>query len=342
MSIKKNEDQSGETKVICLTPVKNESWILEKFLMAASLWADHIIVADQLSDDDSCMIASKFPKVILIKNPSKEFNEPERQKLLIEAARKIEGPRLLITLDADEVLTGNFHASKEWRFVKKAPPGTIIRFKWVNLRPGYKEYWSPDHNFPWGFMDDGSEHVGEVIHSTRIPMPPTAMTLDLSEIKVLHFQYVDWARMKSKHRWYQCWETLNRPERSAFEIYKQYHHMYEVKASDLQRVKEEWFDYYQSNGIDIKAVKEEGIYWWDRQVLEYFQQYGTSRFKKLDIWDAKWGQLADHFRIDGIPSLSDPRGMFDKLIHSWLNSGAYNASGVMNGVIRRVLKLFRW
>ena len=29
-------------KIICLTPVKNEEWILRRFLRLASLWADHI------------------------------------------------------------------------------------------------------------------------------------------------------------------------------------------------------------------------------------------------------------------------------------------------------------
>ena len=33
--------------VICLTPVRNESWILERFRPGASMWADHIVIADQ-------------------------------------------------------------------------------------------------------------------------------------------------------------------------------------------------------------------------------------------------------------------------------------------------------
>ena len=40
-------------KLIVITPVKNESWILEKFLTFTSLWADYIIIADQNSTDNS-------------------------------------------------------------------------------------------------------------------------------------------------------------------------------------------------------------------------------------------------------------------------------------------------
>ena len=36
--------------VVCLTPVKNEAWILDRFLKCAGLWAEHIIIADQGAD----------------------------------------------------------------------------------------------------------------------------------------------------------------------------------------------------------------------------------------------------------------------------------------------------
>ena len=45
------ELEKERAKVICMTPVKNEEWIMERFLAAASLWADCIIVADQHSQD---------------------------------------------------------------------------------------------------------------------------------------------------------------------------------------------------------------------------------------------------------------------------------------------------
>ncbi len=85
--------------VICLTPVRNEAWILERFLRCASLWADHIVIADQRSDDGSPEIARRFPKVLLIANDTVGLDEAARQRLLLAAARRIAGPRLLVTLD---------------------------------------------------------------------------------------------------------------------------------------------------------------------------------------------------------------------------------------------------
>ena len=95
--------------VFCLTPVKNEAWILERFLSCASLWADKIIIADQGSTDGSKEIAAKFAKVITIDNPSTVLNEFNRQQLLLAEARRISSdPKVLLALDADEFLSSNF------------------------------------------------------------------------------------------------------------------------------------------------------------------------------------------------------------------------------------------
>ena len=45
-------------KVICVTPVRNEAWIIEPFLRAAELWADHIILADQTPLMTRCRLLS--------------------------------------------------------------------------------------------------------------------------------------------------------------------------------------------------------------------------------------------------------------------------------------------
>ena len=58
--------------IIVITPVRNEAWVLRAFLEATSLWADYIIIADQMSTDGSREIAKKYPKVVLIDNDNKE------------------------------------------------------------------------------------------------------------------------------------------------------------------------------------------------------------------------------------------------------------------------------
>ena len=104
-------------KIICLTPVKNESWILDIFLKSTSLWADYIIIADQFSTDNSRDIVRKYSKAILVENNNSAYDEAYRQRLLINEARKIEGKKLFITLDADEIFTPDLFLSNEWESI---------------------------------------------------------------------------------------------------------------------------------------------------------------------------------------------------------------------------------
>lgn len=330
-------------RIICLTPVKNESWILAKFLSAASLWADHIIIADQNSDDGSVEIAKEFDKVRLIRNNSPDFNEPERQKMLIEAAREIPGRRLLVALDADEFLTPNFLDGPEWDAALEAPAGSVFSFQRAELMPDLKSYWT-EEGFLFGFMDDGeSRHEGSVIHSTRLPIPQNTTIIGMNDIEVMHFQYTDWERMKSKHRWYQCWERLNFSERSPIDIYRIYNHMYAVGTERRTTIPDWWFGRYLELGIDLKAVNKDKAYWWDGEVLNFLHRYGTEVFRKEAIWDTDWREKAVSSGFTGHESFNDPRSFFEKAVHTWLKKSQLISNRFPVRMIDWLLKrLFKW
>ena len=135
---------------------------------------------------------------------------------------------------------------------------------------------------------------------------------------------------------------LNRPGRSAYEIYRQYHHMYEVKESGLMEVRQEWFDHYLAEGIDVKSIRKEGHYWWDREVLKYIQRYGTNTFRKLDIWDTDWKKMADHFGMAGTAEYSDPRNFLDRMIHRLLKTATNDSSGILDRAFLKLLRLSGW
>ena len=98
----------NEPLLVVLTPVRNEAWILHAFLKATSLWADYIIIADQMSTDGSRDIYSQYEKVIVVDNPREEMHQARTRQLLFKAAQKIEGDKILFALDADEFLSGDF------------------------------------------------------------------------------------------------------------------------------------------------------------------------------------------------------------------------------------------
>lgn len=328
--------------VICLTPVKNEAWILERFLQAASLWADYIIVADQQSSDASREIAASFPKVTLVDNRETTYNEQRRQQLLIDTARSVAPQGLLIALDADEFLTANVFTSVAWQRVKEAPPGTVIEFRWANVRPDLRHYWLSPTIHPWGFVDDGRPHSGREIHSVRVPRPPGAPTITLDDIRVLHYQYANWERMQSKHRWYQCWERVRYPKRRAVDIYRLYHHMDYIPARQLSPIPREWVDGYTAHGIDLSSFAPSALYWWDREVLALFAQYGTRTFRREAVWDFDWTSVARHVYGDDAPAISDPRGLFDRLMHGWLRATQPLARTMPMKAFQKLFVLVGW
>lgn len=305
--------------VICITPVKNEGWILERFLLCTSLWADQIILADQQSDDGSREIARKFSKVRLIENPCPQFNEPERQKLLLDEARKVEGHKLIVALDADEFLTANFESAAEWREMLDSPPGTVIKFDWPTVLEEAKAYWMYPHKVPLAFMDDEiSLHQGQKIHSPRIPVPASAPTIEMDEVKVMHFVGADPQRWKSKIRWYQCWTILNQPKTSMAELFRFYHKDFFIPQSEIHPIPRSWLQMYQERGIDLNHIESEGHYRWDLEVLRLLEDHGPDKFRKLDIWDYDWNALRSRFGCKREDEIRDPRRLFDRVALGWL------------------------
>ncbi len=329
-------------KLICLTPVRNEAWILDRFLACASLWADHIIIADQCSDDGSREIAGRYPKVQLIENNNPDFNEPERQKLLLDAGRKIAGNKVFFTLDADEFLTADYAGTGEWEQVLYAPPGTVFRFNWVNILPGFKRCWVLG-NSPWAIADDGTEHTGPRIHSPRIPLPQNGTYVDLKAVKVLHYQYTDWARMQSKHCWYQCYECLHFPEKKTVTLYRMYHHMYMYLKRKKYTVpmQQQWLERYEAKGIDMKTVKKLD-YWWDKAVVGMMLEHGPSRFSTAFIWYVDWNENRRRYAPESHTDLGDPRSILQKIIHWYLHLSQPYRYSLPVRAMDKVLRLAGW
>jgi hypothetical protein len=330
-------------KIICTVSVRNEGWILDRFLKCASLWADHVIVLNHKSTDNSSEIALRYPKVKLIECASSGYDEAEKRGLLIESARMIPGKRLIIALDADEMLTANLLASGEWESILNSPEGTVIEARWVNVLPDLSSCWIPtDFTIPFAFMDDGGSYVGTKIHSLRIPYPKGAHSILPEGIKILHYPYTDWERMESKMRWYQCWERISNPKRRPVSIYRQYHDMYAIPPGNIHPLKDEWFRGYEERGVDMRSVNRLGSYWWDMEVLKFFDEHGLERFRKLDVWGVDWAKKGREIGFKPRVKLRDPRSCFDRFVHGWLRRTQIRKSDVGIRFIQKILILLGW
>lgn len=328
--------------VICLTPIKNEAWILDKFLKSTSLWADIIIISDQMSTDGSREIAKSYSKVILVDNDQKtDFSEYNMRKPLIDAARKIPGDKLLIALDADEIFTPNF-SSKEWEEMKKLPKGAVIKFPWINVYKNFENYWDYNYSIPVGYVDDNVEFVSGLIHASRLfdPNKNTKVVYEASEVKILHLQYTDWERMKMKHRWYQCFERISFPEKKPLDIYRQYHHMDSLQKQDFQDVPACWIDQYNSLGVDVKSTSDLKNYHWEEKILNYFDEKGTRFFRKMAIWDINWIEKAENYGRENPSKYKDPRTVVDVLVQNILFHTQNKQNKKFYRRLDRVLKSF--
>jgi hypothetical protein len=329
--------------VVCVTPVRNERDHLGRFLGCAAEWADHVVILDQCSTDGSRELAAAHPKVRLIVNDDPTYDEHARQARLLQAARELPGRRVIMALDADEALSANVLTSSEWSHALKAAPGTVLRLRWANLLPGCRRAWIPPEPIPFGFVDDGREHRGGAIHSARVPAAAEQPSLTLRDVYVLHYQYAAWQRMKSKQRWYQCWERVHHPWKRPIQLYRQYHIMDAIPEEQVQRVPPRWFRGYAAKGVEMTAVVESPWHPWDEDVLDWLLEVGPAAFARLDVWDPDYEALA---RRLGRPTngvrLSDPRGPVTRLVHSWLARTQGRAGDRSVRMTQRLLVPFGW
>jgi hypothetical protein len=305
-------------RVICVTPVRNEAWTLERFLRSAERWADHIVLGDQQSSDNTRQIAARFEKVVVAENRGEGYDEGERHRVVLEAARRFPGPRVIVAVDADEALSAAVLDSPEWERALRSPPGTVLYAWWVNYLPGCAHAWMGER-IPMGFVDDGREHSPGLFHVKRMIVRPDDPVVELDDVKLLHFQYVDWKRMKSKQRRYQAVECL--AGRRPIPLYRRYHQMDAFPAAQVRPADPAWLAPYEALGIDMRSVTPEATYWWDGEVLDLLLEHGPRRFRRVDLWDVDWHEIARRLGRE-VPegALADPRTRADRAMMAWLRA----------------------
>lgn len=282
-------------KIVVVTPVKNEAWILDRFLTVSSRFADVIVIADQCSTDESVEICARHPKVVVIENRSAEFNEAERQRMLLQKARElVPEPRIILALDADEVLAADAMTAAGWRTMLEAKPGTVLCFEKPEL------FARPDlcvrHNVPWpiGYVDDGAEQTPRKIHSIRIPMPDYAPRLYINDVKFLHYSLLRPDAQMSKQRMYSVLENIQgtAPVRRRRLRYAADFDFSTVGS--LEPTPPEWFAGWEKLGIDMRTALCFRYNWQDFEVLRQLNKYGTRRFWPDDIWQYDWESLRQY------------------------------------------------
>lgn len=319
-------------KLVIITPLRNNAWVLKTFLKSGSSWADHIILSDQNSSDDTLLIAQSYDKVKVINYNSCEFDEGINRALLIEEARKIEGPRILFALDSDEVFTANFLETQDWQTIINSRPGDVFAFQWATICPDQLSYYPMDLFYPWVVNDDGSPYEKYVkkMHSMRIPYPESA---DLgwhkvTDFKVLHLEHVSPLRNISKQRFYKCTVSIQEPDVHFVSLHRDYNFNPPVRKP----IPTDWLgDTIDLSLMDLTAT----IFWYDDEIIRFFRTYGFEKFKYLNIWDSTlMNYVATQLTV------KDPRGFKEKLVLKYLNLTQHIKTYTLVRAIDKVIKLF--
>ena len=320
---------------IVMTPVRNEAWVLRAFLESTCKWADYIIIADQMSTDGSREIAQSYEKVILIDNNNPDFNEPERQAMLIAKAREIAAGRdtLLWGLDADEILSANFRATGDWNRILHSIPGDVFWFKWAEICLDKKHYWlSNTTYYPWLFHDDGKESHGNYVrnmHSMRIPYPIEEKQMYyVDDFRVLHLAYLNEYRTNAKRRFYTFvdWEMNHKSPVSLARGYSQ-----TKKDSAVMELDDSLTYSTERDGFNLwDMIDTDGkCFWFDEYIVNHLAKHPVSKTRKLPLWDKDF--LTQY-------NLKDPRRGIDKLAHKYLEHSKGREKEAMFRYIDIILK----
>lgn len=285
---------SGVPKIIVVTPVRNEAWVLDAFLTCASSWADHIIVADQHSTDGSREIAAKYEKVILIDNTTTEMDQASSRLLLFEEVDRIEGDKIVFALDADEFLSKGFERTEGWKRIMESQPSELFCFKWLNVYGDLNTVDTECGFSEWCCHFAPETRISELyrqcekrsVHEMRMPCLPGDQVsyVSIPDIKFVHLARLNLVRQRNKGDFYQVSSIAKLNKRiSAVSAYRSYHHDY-PSIEKLEQPVELCPAGSDENVACMVKREDPGQYYID-EMKAIIMRDGYSKFFQLDIWD---------------------------------------------------------
>ncbi len=284
--------------LVVVSIVRNEAWVLDAFLSAASLWADMIVIADQMSTDGSREIYKRYPKVHVIDNDRPNMHQAASRRLVLNESRRLlngNNNAVLFALDADEILEGDFMHSEAWNKILHSKPNDCFEWSWMNLLPGDATHYKVPSPYYWAVHVSEQVWEGQFpdinIHEWRLPFPsPIDNEIVLENFYSLHFGPYNIKRLENKSRFYQVNSMEDKGQRyNVINIYRQYHN---ITQAEQYVVPEDAYVSYHRNGLDVLSLldlDDDGAHY-TREMKAYFTKNGTQKYAMLDIWDVEWCQ----------------------------------------------------
>lgn len=347
-------------KKIVYLPVKNDKWIIEKSILSISMWADHLFVADENSDDGSLDIYSRLSflkNVSFIKRPKFDQTGPDNRNYLLNLARSFDGNNLIFELHADEIMSAkildlNFRAI----FLDTLKPRDSLMLPWYTLwdKPNLfrcdKSVWS--NNYCWfGYRDDRKiKFTGACFHGPRAPEETHINKITIDELPVLHYQFINKSNERSKQAIYHIFERNHYPEKSTEQINKTYAVAFDDRDVKLKLIPEVHTKLWLEAGININEVYDgDELNWRDLEILRNFKRHGLDYYKNVNIWYIDWEskrkQAAEMPDYDGYNTeIHDPRDLSTTMAHWWvrkLQRYPYWRIDFIRYALKKIIQIFK-
>ena len=281
-------------KLVCTMPVRNSAWVLGLSARAVLKWVDALVILDHASVDGTFEIISEIQKefqnrVVYLHESNPVWEEMRHRQRLLDQARDM-GATHIVTVDDDEVLTGNLIPDIQ-RIVEEIPASQTLQLPWQCLRGSINRV---HVSGTWGeakvstaFVDNPSLYwatrAGYDFHHrhpmgrgfvSHFPVPRECGGL-------MHLQFVSDRRLRAKQCLYKLLEVLRWPGRSTP---AQINTMYDKAVyggTNLATVPESWWAPYKNL---LPHLRLDEIPWQEVEVLHLLQTNDPAQFVGLDLF----------------------------------------------------------
>jgi hypothetical protein len=285
-------------RLIGLTLVRNEAWVIGYSLRAALQWCDHVVCLLHCCEDETPEIVERLwietGRVTIVTDPNPQFDEMDLRQRMLVTARELGATHIAI-LDGDEIVTANLACYRPGLREKIAllPPGGVLACPIHNLWRSLDGYRNDDKPFGngWVILAFGDHPEAEwkpaedgYQFHMRIPrvgpwFGPMRWPAERERGGLMHLQHVSWRRLVAKHAWYQLQEALRWPHRSHEEIRKLYSAALDETGIRVLPVPAEWW----VHGLDRSLIRPDEEPWTEVEARAIVSKYGHERFAGLDL-----------------------------------------------------------
>ena len=302
------------SKLIALTPFRDEEHMLPIYFKNVIPIADEIILMNDNSSDKSLEVIDKFSKdnsgtkITVYHQEERDVTEPGwpegniREKLF-DIGRD-HGATHFLNLDADETFSTNFLQNGREK-IEQLSPGQIMWFSWVHIfcsrnavAKGQYSLWGDHGAFVQGVDDKkyNSSNDGSGMHTTRCSSScekDNPIYVPFDDGCMLHYQYLSITSFVIKQIWYMCSEILLRGSEHANEINLKYQHSLSnlsllQNQNELLSIDEKFIE-----GIELPSHSYFDSTWSREKLFKpklyditmgWFKKHGVEKFENLNIW----------------------------------------------------------